>query len=434
MYLPEIRPIMAHSRIKLADESGYAMVLTALGFSMLLGFMALAIDTGMVFQAKRKMQIAADAGAVAGTQDYMYNNSKTSATTAATNATSVNGYTDQSSGVTVTVNIPPTTGANAGNANDVEVIINQPVPTLFMAAVGMKTITVKARGVGGTVAGNTCIWLLDANGADLNVQGSYTLSAPSCGIYMNSSSAGAVNVTGNGGTLNALFADAVGGAIGHQTSPTQITTYTAPRTNPWGNLAGGNTDTGAGCDTTVTTSGLTLTGTLAGPGAGKTICYTNAVTLSNATFGTGTLGTTGVAQDTVTTPAGTLVFGAGVTISGTVKIFGGTIDIYKGSFNQGNANLSIIAPTGGTYDAIALMEPLTNTQTLNVQFGSGNQVLDGYIYAPGAQVGLQDNGGGIQAVGIVADNLNLGPSTVRIPSYDVAHASTTPNRVVTLFE
>jgi hypothetical protein len=128
------------------------------------------------------------------------------------------------------------------------------------------------------------------------------------------------------------------------------------------------------------------------------------------------------------------MFEKGVTISGTVTVNGGTLDVYGGTFNQGNALLNITAPTSGTYNGIALMQPSNNANDLQVQFGSGNQKLDGYIYAPGAEVYLQDHGGGITATGIVAATMFDKASVIRIPSYDAAHPTTTVNRVVTLVE
>jgi hypothetical protein len=128
----------------------------------------------------------------------------------------------------------------------------------------------------------------------------------------------------------------------------------------------------------------------------------------------------------------------GVTIGGTMSIgtslSGATLDVYAGTFNQANSLLSIYAPTSGTYNGIALMQPASNTNQLQVQFGSGNQKLDGYIYAPGAQVYLQDHGGGITTTGIVAASMYDKASTINIPSYDVAHPTTTPNRILTLVE
>src|SRR5690242_19137961 len=129
------------------DESGQAMVMTALGFSVLLGFMALAVDTGMVFHAKREMQTAADSAASAAALDYVYNRSTTSSATAAKAASSTNGFSDGSSGVTVTVNDPPVIGASAGTSGITEVIISKPVPMTFMSMVGFSTMTVKARAV-----------------------------------------------------------------------------------------------------------------------------------------------------------------------------------------------------------------------------------------------------------------------------------------------
>jgi hypothetical protein len=80
------------------------------------------------------------------------------------------------------------------------------------------------------------------------------------------------------------------------------------------------------------------------------------------------------------------------------------------------------------------MQPKTNTTDLKVQKGSNNEVLDGYIYAPGAEVYLQDSGGGLTASGIVAKNMYDKTTKITIPSYDLAHPSTTQNRVLTLLE
>jgi len=114
---------------------------------------------------------------------------------------------------------------------------------------------------------------------------------------------------------------------------------------------------------------------------------------------------------------------------------GGTLDVYGGSFNQpSNTIVNITAPTSGTYNGIAIMQPSNNTNQLQVQFGSNNQTLDGYIYAPGAEVYLQDHGGGITATGIVAASMFDKASVITIPSYDKAHPHTTLNRVVTLVE
>ena len=57
------------------DESGQALVMTAVSMSLLMGFLALAVDVGMLFRERRQMQIAADAAAAAAALDLKYNGS-----------------------------------------------------------------------------------------------------------------------------------------------------------------------------------------------------------------------------------------------------------------------------------------------------------------------------------------------------------------------
>ena len=57
------------------DDKGQVLVLTALCMTMLLGFMAFAVDMGLLFHTKRNIQIAADAAAIAGALDYEINTS-----------------------------------------------------------------------------------------------------------------------------------------------------------------------------------------------------------------------------------------------------------------------------------------------------------------------------------------------------------------------
>jgi len=112
------------------------------------------------------------------------------------------------------------------------------------------------------------------------------------------------------------------------------------------------------------------------------------------------------------------------------------LDIGGGTLKQdSNSLLNIYAPTGGSYDGIAILQPPSNTSILQVQFGSNNEVLDGYIYAPKGEVYLQDNGGGVTATGIVCNQLYDKASTLTVSrSYDKANPTTTLNRMLTLVE
>jgi hypothetical protein len=402
---------------RLKEDRGITLIITALAMSILLGFMGLAIDVGLLYRAQRKLQIAADSAAIAGTLEYLYTGSLSSATTYADNASSANGFTNGSGGVVVAAYDPPADGPNTGSTSFFESIVSQPTPTIFMSLFGIKTVTIKARAVAGVPTnGLVCMWVMGTGSAALDLQGAYNVDSPSCGIYVNSPSTTGFIDTGNGGIVNASFLDVVGDSPpAHQTTPTPTTVNTAPRTDPWGDFAGA-TPTNGLC-TTTDSSTTSLTGTLTGPGLNNAICYTKPVTLTNATLG-----------------PGTYMFENGVTISGTDTVNSGTIDIYGGTFNQGNAILNITAPTSGSFNGIALLQTPTDTNQLQVQFGSSNQTFTGYIYAPGAPLYLQDNGGGVTSTGFVAGTFFDKASTFRIPSYDIAHSSTTPNRVVTLVE
>ena len=113
------------------------------------------------------------------------------------------------------------------------------------------------------------------------------------------------------------------------------------------------------------------------------------------------------------------------------------------SFQDTNSNLNITAPTtlGQWNNGIAVLVPPGNTSytptganVLTIQFGSSNQTLSGYIYAPNVQLSLHDHGGGVTATGIVAANLSVLSGVVSLPSYNAANPLTTPLRVVSLVE
>ena len=408
----------------LRDESGQTLVLTALCTMALLGFIALALDVGVLFRAKRNMQTAADSAAIAAAVDYMYNASAPSAQAAGMNASASNGFTDGDSGTSVTLSIPAADGPNAGVAGFSEAVVSQPVPTVFMRLFGRSSVMLKTRAVAADPGtGTACIWLMAPTGPGLVLQGNYDIEAPHCGIYVNSTTSDAMKVTGNGGTVNATFLDVVGNSsLQHDSYPTSATMNSGTRKDPWGNLVG--PDPASACNAANTVTAATVTSANLKPALNGVVCFSAA----NVTLSAG-----------LTLPGGAVyVAENGVQIGGTMTIGsatnGATLDVYSGTFNQGTSVLSIYAPTSGTYNGIALMQPYTNTNQLQVQFGSGNQVLDGYIYAPGAQVYLQDHGGGITATGIVAASLFDKASTITVPSYDAANPATTPNRRVVLVE
>lgn len=432
--------------MRFRDEDGQMLVVTAISLVVLMGFLALAIDVGLLFRARRNMQIAADAAAMAGATQLFYGPAS-QVTAAAKAAAKANGVDSSISGYTVLVNVPPVDGSNTGCATCVEVRVGSPAQTFFAGLItGGNSMTVAARAVAGApVASDACIWVMKPNASDtLHLQGNSSIDALGCAIYVNSSDSGAVKVTGNSNNYNGPEFDVVGGYSGHNTSPTGITTGVVPATPPISDL--GNPST---CYSDTTTKNISSTYT---PPTGATaVCFTNAITLQNGAILTGALGN-GIVYE----------FGNGVTVAtgATVSIgtyglpggptpallsdgsydpsqtYGAVMDLASGTLSQNsNSILNAYAPTSGPYSAVAIMQPATNPATsLQVQFGSNNQTLDGIIYAPSAEVYLQDNGGGVTASGVIASTMFIKSSTLKIPSYSSKNPTTTPFRKLTMLE
>jgi Flp pilus assembly protein TadG len=452
------------------NEEGQTLVLTALCGSALLGFMALALDVGVLFHTRREIQTAADAAALAGASDYLYNQSKSSARTAACAAAAKNGFsgtcTTSTSGVcsgtgtVICLNIPPVSGPNTTTSgNFIEAIVAQPTSTIFRTG----SITVNARAVAATPTnGQACIWLMASSGPAFDLQGSYDIEATGCGIYVNSNTSDAMGVTGNGGRVNSQFIDVVGNStLQHQTSPTAATMNSGYRKSPWGNLKGPCYDTAScntsgqtnACNGSNSTNVTSITSTTTIPATTNgVVCFTGGSTgnppkITGATafsFPGSATGITYVFTNGVKIDTGTTVtFGSGPTFNVNTGTFptspatvGATLDVGNGTLTQASSSLlNIYAPTNGSTDGIAIMQSPWNTGTLQLQFGSNNEVLDGYIFAPGGEVYMQDSGGGVTATGMVAKQLYDKTTTFTVAkSYDQANPTTTLNKVLTLVE
>jgi Flp pilus assembly protein TadG len=437
----------------LRSEEGQMAVLSALSITLLLGFVAMALDVSLLFRARRNAQIAADAGATAAVMNYHYNQSTSLAQTAGTTASSNNGITNGTNGATVVINMPPSMGPNTAQARFAEALVTQPNPTYFMKLFGMGSVNVTARAVAGNVGGaKGCMYITNptASGA-LHLQGSYSITGgtdangnplPACGIIVDSTSGSAINVTGNGGTIDASFLATAGGASGN-TSPTAITTGVAGLpTDPLASEVANAPQPPGGCTQTSSLTSITTTNvsSVTGSNSNNVVCFTQAVTISpGVTMAGSSGGVNYVFENGVTIGVGSAVtFGSG-TYDASTNTFsntsGATMEIYGGSLNQSsNSLLNIYAPTAGNTNGIAILQPATNTNQLQVQFGSNNQVLDGYIYAPGAQVFMQDHGGGVVATGLVANTMFLKSSVLRLPNYNTANAATTPLTQILLVE
>ena len=169
----------SHRSDRAKGQAGYVTIIFALSLAMLLGFVGLAVDTGYLQYLNRQMQTAADAGAVAAGDELSRNctavwdvaNRKWTfagmtctgvsgnplIVSAAKNDAAMNGFTDGSNGVTVTVNNPPASGFYAGQTYAVEVIVSRRTPLFFLGALGIGQPTTRARAVSHVIPVRNCI-------------------------------------------------------------------------------------------------------------------------------------------------------------------------------------------------------------------------------------------------------------------------------------
>src|ERR1700733_12440886 len=97
-------------------------------FSLLLQA-GLALDgSNMQFQ-KRRLQIAADAAALGAAYERALGKSTWAA--AGKSDAALNGFTDGSNNVTITVQSPPTSGSFSGDSSAIQVTVSQKVPNIL---------------------------------------------------------------------------------------------------------------------------------------------------------------------------------------------------------------------------------------------------------------------------------------------------------------
>jgi hypothetical protein len=308
----------------------------------------------------------------------------------------------------------------------VEVIITQPNQTYFMNMISssLSSLTVAARAVAGSPGpSKDCVVVLDPTASDaMHLQGSFTVNASSCNVVVDSNSSDALHFTGGGGTLNALSVSVVGQASGQTGDSTPPPTDgVAPVSNPLKNITGPTVP--ASC--TFTSSATSVTNGNAAATAGGVVCFTNAA---------------GVTLSSVTLSPATYVFENGVTLSGAVTGLGVTLDLYGGDLGiTSGTTLDLVAPTSGTYNGIVLMDLQAAGTQLTFQKGNATGTFTGIIYAPHAELYLQDSGGDKSGGVVLTTDLVVGTlydktATLTITDYSAQNPTTTPLRAASLVE
>ncbi len=342
------------------SERGQLFPFVALGAVALFGAMTLAVDVGYYRYQQRLEQSAADAAAIAGGIQYTFTPSSTTDITNAGRAAAVqNGFTDDA-GVTtsVTINSPPLSGPNSGNAGYVEAIVSHKQPFFFGHIFGSAAVTVNARAVAGSTQGGLCVDSISQSTGDSIALFAALDEENGCGIASND------NITEVIGGLTASYENYVVGPAAGCSGCNSIKQI-APVANPCVAF------TACAYIQQNPPSGLPkYSTTVWGGGALPAGEYTKDLIISGNT-----------------TMNGLYQFDAGVNFfAGTIT--GTNVTLYSppgctGNIIVGVSGVNMTAPTSGVYDGLVVyQDPTCSYHNDTFDYTGSGGTWTGVVYAP----------------------------------------------------
>ncbi len=390
---------------------GAVAVFIVICLTMLMAFVAISLDGGMLLLERRHAQMTADAAAMAAAS-VMYNNYPTysgvgpspDVTNAALAVASANGYSNDGVTSTVTVHNPPVSGPYKGQAGYVEVIVQYNLTRFFSGNIGGSgTLPIQARAVaqGAWISVNAGVMVLDLSGqGTLSTQGNGAFTESGGPVIVNSNNASAVVDTG-GATMKGQEFDITGGTkVGNHavlvTSPVanQVFTGVHPTPDPLAYLpvptkppAGTETTTNLGQGNTMYTFSPGSYSNLPNFKSGDIVVLQQASANSNGGIfyidGGGFKSTGASIIMDSTTSGGVMIYNKPASSADSEKI-----QITGNS--AGTVSLSPL--TSGTYSGLVLWQDRTSTLPVKVE-GNGSFTVSGTFYAAGGTLQVNGNGG-----------------------------------------
>lgn len=181
-----------------SSREGSVAIQIGIGLAVLAGTVGLGTEGTVLIYKHRQMQSAADSAALSGamalTQVYPRDPQSEARAVAARL-----GFVHGADAVNVTVNVPPLSGGQAGNAGAVEVVISQPQDLAMLRMFGGDSVNVGTRSVATRSAtGRFCILALDmTSNQSMYVSNNAALTDPNCGVAVNSNSNTALVLSNN---------------------------------------------------------------------------------------------------------------------------------------------------------------------------------------------------------------------------------------------
>lgn len=368
------------------NRRGTIIVLVAVTLTLLISIAALSVDCGYLYQNRRKLQTSADAAAEAGAIElftkYDLNRGADRDGEARASALSnamAHGYGGPKPDSTVTINIPPLSGAFAGEAGYVEAIITAKMPPSFSSIFGRTELIVTARSVaGGTmIPSKAGLLILDPRRKDsLQLKSKSSSLEVGGDIIVNSTDKRAVKV----GKKSQVKADhvLVTGGIDRKSKQyieAEVRTGVPPTPDPWATLAPPSKGTGRDSNTYKSTTGSQTRYDLQ-PGTYNSLRFDQ--------------------NEIITMAPGTYyIDGGGFELKGSTTLTANGVTIFntgkKGVKLNTSGNVTISPPTSGPYSGISLFQDRTNKA--KVEFRRTDLNISGIVYAPTAQVKFNDTDG-----------------------------------------
>lgn len=188
-----LRRALSHLK---ADDEGNIAIVSALVLPLVIGGAGLSVETSYWYFKDLELQGAADSAAFAAGIERRAGADKQTAESAALLAATENGF-DPALG-DMSVNLPPVSGAFAGQADAVEVHLNAQAERFFSAIFSDKPVALTARAVARfTRAQDACVLALNRTASTAaNFAGSAKATFSGCTVMSNSSAGDAINVQG----------------------------------------------------------------------------------------------------------------------------------------------------------------------------------------------------------------------------------------------
>ncbi len=357
-----------------AETDGAIAVTTALMLPVLVGFIALAIDTANWYSNHRQMQLIAEIAATAAAP-YLSNYTTAQVTAIAENVAALNGLST-SSGDTINV-------AVSSNPASITVSATRTLDRFFSAKFLPTAPVAAVSATAGTASNPVCILVLDPSDSQtLLVNSGVTLDAPSCMIDVASKSSSAAMFDSS--LPNVAGVCVAGKSTVNSGSINNLVNNCTTASDPYaGNIT---TPTVGSC----TVNGENFSGTTnLNPG---TYC-------GNFNFnGSGTLNLA----------AGLYIFkGTNWNINSGWTVTGSGVTFYfetSGSYIQFNSGVkaALSAPTSGTYANILMFEPAgLSTSSFAIDGTSSDHLLQGVIHLPSRNITFNS------ASNVTSDGLTL---------------------------